>query len=274
MRYDLIVCIRCHKYPDLVLDTANSVWSYTDRRFTRVVFAVDSNPRLAARLLLDYPGAVWDAPQRWGWGAGLYGMLCESILWAEEQWSFGHFLSIDYDSLFIAPQADEAMLSLVCLPEIGLVGEYSPVNAHWAMIYKRQKEELEKRLRHIPQSYTPGEGVQGGAMLLTRTFIDVLKKSGYLGGEVKNLASFSSIADDHILPLLCRVCGLSISDSRGVTHCEWRATCDPRGLEKKGYKIIHPTKLRPSSAGARVEIDIRNYFRQLRNQPPLSYRGT
>lgn len=262
---DLLICVRCHKDLAFIMDTISSVEAYTDPDCTAVFAAVDCNPRLARRLRRSLgEDRVYCSSKRWWWGAGLYGLLVESIVWAEHRFSFSHFLTIDYDTLFIAPGGDLMLLNLVNDVGIGLVGQYNPTNFHWRRIFEREERIIKERFGHVPASYTPGEGVQGGCMLLTRALIDKMKRRGMFQGRFRDAKAHTSIADDHLLPLFCRMCGLEIVTSSGFTYCCWKITRDPRGLEKKGFKIFHPTKLRPNNKDHRSEMEIRNYFRRLR----------
>jgi len=102
---DLLVCIRVHAYRDLILDTIDAVEHCTDPVTTKVMCAVDKNNKtLAKHLERIIPGAVLCSGTSWGWGAGLYGLLAESILWADNRWNYEHLVSIDYGTLFIKKQ--------------------------------------------------------------------------------------------------------------------------------------------------------------------------
>ena len=268
--YDLIVCIRCHKYAGLVLDTFNSVRFNTNPKQTLVVCAVDGRPDFAANLKnLVGEEHVYCSKKRYGWGPGLYSLLVESIEWAESKWEFNHFMSIDYDTLFIGKQADTSMLQYIVSLEVGLIGKYNAVNSHWSVVYGNEKARLEEIFGSIPDEYRPGEGVQGGCLLLTRNLINTMKMKGMFAPPFSNASKHTRIADDHLLPLFTRMCGLRVVSSRRTAMCQWTASRNPCGLEKEEVKIFHPTKLRPNAEKTPAEIEIRNYFRKLRGEKPL-----
>jgi len=269
--YDLLVCMRCHDHLPLILDTLNSVEHYTDSRYTLPVLAVDHNQRLADKLRKHLgENRVYCSSRRWRWGCGLYGLLAESLEWFGYRYKFSHFMTIDYDTLFIAEGADTALLGRITDLGIGLLGEYNPTNFHWESVFSREKDKIAKLFGLIPSDYIPGEGVQGGAMLLTSSLIQAMRRRGMLQGVFRDAVDRGiTIADDHLLPLLCRMCGLTIETTKPITYCHWTITCDPRGLEKKGYKLFHPTKLRPNNCDRASELAIRNYFRRIRGEEEL-----
>jgi hypothetical protein len=195
--------------------------------------------------------------------------LVESIEWAEQNFKFSHFMSIDYDTLFIAKEADTSMLGFVSHPNVGLVGKYTLNNPHWSNVYKKEATKFAKVFGKVPDNYKVGEGVQGGGMLLTRTCIERMKLKRMFEPPFRNAKKHTKIADDHLLPLFVRMCGLDIMSSRGVARCEWTASQNPMGLEKRGVKLFHPTKLKPYADGTSAELDVRNYFRDLRGQKAL-----
>ncbi len=267
--YDLLVCIRCHTLPSFVEDTIDAVRTYTNASATKIMCAVDNRPKVARRLERALPKAVYLSRVGWGWGAGLYGLLAESILWAEERWRFSHFLSIDYDTLFIGKNADELLLSLINDSSVGLIGEYNVAHQHWKTMFEKDKRAIKQHLGPIPRTYHAGEGTQGGCMLLTRVFLDQLRKRGMLIAPFAVAKNFTSIADDHLIPLFCRMCGLEIAQISEEVHVRWQLDCLPTRLEKKGIKIFHPTKIRPGVRDPSVERKVRNYYRNLRGREPL-----
>ena len=269
--YDLLICLRCHAYRDLILDTIDAVKCYTDSDVTKIVCAVDKNNRsLAKHIERVLPQAVHCSGHSWGWGAGLYGLLAESIIWADERWNFSHFVSIDYDTLFIKKGADQIILNHITDPEIGLLGHYGARSTHWEEIFNKDKLKIRKYLGEIPKTYHPGEGTQGGCMILTRTFIDALKRKGMLISPFAIAKNITQIEDDHLVTLFCRMCGLEIVQVSEQLHIRWQLDCDPLGLEKKDIYIFHPTKVVPSKSGQSIEKTVRNYYRTLRGRGPLA----
>ncbi len=270
--YDLLVCIRCHTKPALILDAYDAATWSCDDKITRVVFAVDGVVPIRDQLSkVVGKDNVYCSGRKWGWGVGLYTLLLDSIVHFSNIHQFSHFLSIDYDTAFIRKKADIQILSYISDPSVGLYGHRQINNEHWRVKFKRERKAIEEHIGSIPSTYTPGEGVQGGCMLVTRILIDAMKSRGFFSDARKDPSGFTSIADDHWLPLVTRVCGLSIGDMSGSICCRWRSTEDPRGMEGKGIYVYHPTKIRPGQDGERADIDVRNYFRRLRGQAPLEF---
>jgi hypothetical protein len=101
-------------------------------------------------------------------------------------------------------------------------------------------------------------------MTLTRSAIDELTRHGMLDPPYSQAKKYTTIADDHLLPIFVRMCGLTVKDVSTFARCSWRAREDPRGLEQKGFKVFHPVKLTPKNDNRSTEVEIRNYFRKLR----------
>ena len=267
--YDLLITIRCHAYPKLIEDTIEAVQKYTNPKITKLVCAVDGQPQVAKQLNRILPGDVYCSDTKWGWGAGLYGLLAESIVWSTARWKFSHFLSIDYDTLFIGKGVDEFLLNLITDPEIGLIGEYNAHNVHWDKIFKVEKSAIKSTLGSIPRTYRPGEGVQGGLMLLTNSLLQKLSEKKMFEPPFSTAKLVTRIADDHLVTLFCRMCGLEIVQVPEEAHIRWQLDCDPVGLEKKGILVFHPTKVRPGRLSTSLEKGVRNYYRGLRGCAPL-----
>lgn len=268
--YDLCVCIRVHNYRDLVLDTIDSVLHNTDNRITKLIVAVDANKVLAKDLNRTLPDSVYLSKTRWGWGAGLYGLLAESINWSRKRWSYSHFMSIDYDTLFINKGVDELLLNQVTDPSVGLMGEYCARNIHWKAAFDRDKGRIRQKLGEIPQAYRPGEGVQGGCLFLCNSLIEQLEKRKMLQPPFSNAREVTGIADDHLITLFCRMCELEIAQVERGIHVRWQLDCNPIGLEKKDIFLFHPTKIRPGAPKRKIELQVRNYYRALRGREPLA----
>jgi hypothetical protein len=83
-------------------------------------------------------------------------------------------------------------------------------------------------------------------------------------------SDYTTIADDHLLPILVRKTGLEIVDIASFADCRWRATHEPQGLEKEGVYIFHPSKLVPGAESSAADLRVRNYFRRLRGQEDLT----
>lgn len=267
---DLVVCVRCHKEPTLILDTLDSIQWSVNPRCTRVMLAVDGIPRLARKLKKRSKVPVHCSETRWGWGAGLWTLLLESMEFAASLGPFGHFMSVDYDTLFLGKGADTDLLSLITSDRVGLIGSYRPDNAHWRAVYETTQDAITRAVgRSVPRAYIPGEGVQGGAMLFTRAMIDAMADRNYFTSIVRQPKLWTTIADDHLAGLFCRLCNLQIHDAGMTVLATWKATRDPRGLERRGVKVFHPIKITPKGCHHGTEMELRNYFRVHRGRRPI-----
>ena len=266
IQYDLLVCIRCHAHLDFVVDTMQSVEYYTNPEHTRVVFVVDGGFKRFANKLIDAVGQdrVCVGSRRWGWGSGLWCLLVESVLHFERSCRFLHFQSIDYDTLYINHGVDRLVLDRIDSEKVGLLGNYSPTNKKWGSVYGKTKTRFEKIFGNVPSTYRPGEGVQGGFMSLSATLLERMRERGMFGPPYSIAKKYTYIADDHLLPIFTRMCGLDIVDTSSFSACRWRARRDPRGIEKNGMVVFHPTKLTPHNKTRTTDVRIRNYFRELR----------
>ena len=267
---DLIICVRAHKDATLVLDCLDSVKWSCDPSTTQICAAVDANAALAQRLQ-DCHIPTYLSPVKRGWGVGLFSMLMDSINWARGKWGITHFMTIDYDTLFLNQGVDAYFLSLITSEQIGLIGKHNPDNVHWRDVFGKQKKSIEKVLGPTPPGYIPGEGVQGGCFALTSAGIQALAKNGFLAPPKKEAKHYTTIADDHLITLVTRCCGMSIVDGGAELACSWKAYRDPRGLEKKGILVFHPVKMVSffQAQHRGTEIEIRNYFRRLRGRELL-----
>lgn len=266
----MLVVIRCHAFTDFVIDTLSSVQYYTSSDSTAVVLAVDGTSKQFGEKMVRLFGAdrVFVSGTHWGWGAGLFSLLIESIQYFETKYEFNHFQSIDYDTLYINHGADIAIMNKITNPQVGLIGVHSKQNDHWRSVYGKEKAKFTAVFGIPPSTYIPGEGVQGGCMSLSAALLHEMKIRGMFSAPYAIAKNYTSIADDHLLPIFTRMCGMEIVDISEFAYCHWNIPVDPRGLEKK-YKIFHPTKLRARNKNRSTEIEIRNYFRKLRGAPDL-----
>jgi hypothetical protein len=272
--YDLLIAIRCHKDVQFTMDTYDSL-VYNSGPYTKVVFAVDREPKFAKQLAAQVGEEnVYCSTYKWGWGIGLYCLMLETILWAEQKFSFQHFMSADYDAYFIAKGADKAMLNLITSDRVGLVGQYIVRNPHWATVFQKEYPlRFKAAFGKVPHRYILGEGVQGGCFMITRQMIETMKLKKMFSPPWTEANKYTGIADDHFVSIVSRMCELEIVDAgaAGITWCQWRVTINPCGLEKRGYKIFHPTKLMSagSTSDRSAEIKVRNHFRRQRGREPL-----
>jgi hypothetical protein len=265
--YDLIVCVRCHHCPGLTEDTLDAIEQSVGPR-TLVIAAVDNNSKMADRLGRQRPGRIYLSGQTHPWGPALYGLLSESIRWAEKNFQFSHFMSVDYDTLFIGQQVDQAVLSFLDDPQIGLLGCYS-VSKRWDKIFALSRNKFAILWGPIPEAYIPGEGCLGGAFVLTRSAISAMSARRMFEPPFSDASKFTSLADDHLLPLPVRMCGLTIRGMDSRFRIQWDLSGDPMRLIDAGVIAFHPTKVRALSKNLDIELKVRNHYRLLRGREPL-----
>lgn len=269
---DLLICVRCHRWADLILDTVDSIQAHTDRKTTRVVCAVDGGSGNVPQVLAQAMGEanVYAARNHYGWGAGLQALLLESMEEFGRRFRYEHFMSVDYDTYFIQKGVDEALLNHIIDPSIGLLGNYTACNHHWAAVLERCRGNLISRFGAIPRTYSVGEGVQGGGFIVTRRGRDEFRKRGMYAGPWANPQQFTTIADDHLITLYTRYAGLEVAALNDEKfHFTWRATGDPKRFAGGSVMAFHPTKVGSGSNAVETERPIRNFYRNLRGREPL-----
>lgn len=264
-QYDLLVCIRCHKSVDHVLDTAASVEWSVNNKTTKLVFAADRVDPFFIGVLVKKRGKqnVYVAGKKWGWGAGLFGLLCESILYFSKYYQFNHFMTIDYDTLFLKKGADDIVLNQITDSDIGLLGVIQE-STRWQKVYMRQRSKLSQVLGPLSPALRCKEGLQGGFMTLTASLISKFQEKGIFK-KYSQIVKYTQIADDHLLPIVCRHLGLRLKNLAEFAFCTWKMKKDPRGLEKQGVYVFHPVKA-PGKQGNYYEARIREYFRKRRKK--------
>ena len=266
---DLVVCVRCHKDRLMVVDTLQSI-RHSVHHDTVVMAAVDGNVGMARQIEV-HGFDTYAAPGPHGWGAGLFGLLMESVDYARQRYGPTHFASVDTDTLFLRPHADELLLTPVVDEQIGLVGRRRKTHPRWATTYATERRAIERVLGPQPQTYTPGEGIVGACMVLTYAFCDALSSNGYLKVPRCKATSYTTMADDHLIALVARTLGFRIENLGPGVVLAWRNGADPRGVEKRGARVYCPiTRISKETGYSRdKELEARNYFRHLRGNPPL-----
>lgn len=267
--YPLVVVLRCHQWPRLILDTVETVFEFCTT-MPLVVLSIDNRPQVREDVLRNFPQLdVYCSTRSWGWGPGLYGLLADTIKWLDTKYTYDALVSIDYDTYFIAPGVDRVLLDRYKnSTTVGLVGGHVPKSANWSDRFQRSRKEIEKILA-IPKEYIPGESVLGCFMWLTGIGLQRLRENGFLDDPYRDICGKIDLADDPWLALLIRACGLGIEGCRDVGHFAWRLAVGYRGFLKEGMKVFHPTKVNRDKSGWKLELDCRNYFRSLRGKPPL-----
>ncbi len=262
--YDLLICIRCHNYFESVKDTADSVYWGTNPETTKLVFAVDKvvMPFIDA-MLKTYGRDVFVGSRKWGWGVGLFGLMCESINHFGKIFPFKHFMTIDYDTLFLGKNVDYRILDRITDDKIGVLG--CPRDGkRWDKMLNMQKGGLANLIGTISKANLTNQSLQGGAMVVTNSLLHDFAKTGVLT-NYPGITSVTQLADDYLLPFIARVHGFSIVSIRDFAFCSWKMYKTPIGMEKKGILLTHPVK--PSKGDRqREERKIRSYFKALRQK--------
>jgi len=268
---DLLIVIRCHAFTDFVIDSLQAVEYYTSSNSVAVVLAVDGSSKSFGKKMVELLGEdrVFVSATHWGWGAGLFSLLLQSIQYFRYRYEFNHFQTIDYDTLYINHGADTAIMSKINSPKVGLLGVHMKRNDHWRTIYGKEKLKFERTFGAPPPTYIAGEGCQGGCMTLSAALLHEMQLRRMFEAPFLVAKDHTTIADDHLLPIFVRMCGLEIVDISEIAYCHWNIPRDPRGIETMGYKLFHPTKLKARNKDRSTEIEVRNYFRRLRGAPDL-----
>lgn len=279
----LCICVRCHDYPEFVLDEVDSIFHYSTTE-PHVMLAIDrsshNDPKkqnqIAEYVTAHYPQVgVYKANQQWGWGAGMYGLLCNAIDWAEKNYDYTHFLSLDYDALFIGEGADASLLEDANGNGVGLVGTVTPIGKTWKQMFDRKWEKIMAMTggRQPPERWYK-HCVYGAVMCLTRPCMYELRRLGYLDGNFRDIRRALAISDDPWLTFLVATAGYLIRDNKQYCYNVWRHPEDYRLTthRRPELKIWHPAKMAPGGRATdkRMEILCRNYFRRKRGKKGLT----
>lgn len=260
----LAICVRCHIYPLLVLDTIDSIFYYATTN-PIVMLASDWNSDIAPFIQKHYPQVyAYNTEKRMGWGSGLFHTLCESIHYLQGHTQFDAFLSLDYDNLPIRRGFDEKLLERVSTGA-GLIGNKKVPAKHWEALVSKHKQELEAL--HMPDKY---ESVLGSLMLLTPIGLRTSESKGYFRSPYREVCGMG-LPDDLWLSLLIQSAGLEIGGVDDIAYNVWGHPEDYRKIHKEGKYLYHPTK---GEGGGKPlpeskEYMCRNYFRSVRKKSPL-----
>ena len=274
--YKLVIAIRCHDFPLFVLDTVAALFHYASTA-PLVVLSIDNarnrdnrkQKEVAKVICKSYPQVrCYLSPQHWGWGPGLYGLLCDTIHWLDKMpdITYDHFLTIDYDTLFIGEGPDSTMLRMAeSYKNVGLIGRYIHGKTHWRGVFNRNKDKIEKLLGEIPPTYVVGESVHGCSMLLTKAGLAAMKSLGLLSNPFRIVKKHIPMADDPWTALMIRKTGLDIKGLGGKFSLNWQQASDYENYIREGYRMMHPAKVYNNNRVVQIELRCRNFFRKHRD---------
>ena len=177
-------------------------------------------------------------------------------------------MTIDYDTLFINHGPDRDILDLITSEKIGLLGV--PMKSQkWDRVFTSQRMVMKPLIGPILPTFQCPYGLQGGAMVLTNSLLTDFYATGIFDRSDR-IATASSVADDHLLPAIAKLHKFKIESIGAFAKCSWRLHKDPKGWEKRGIKIMHPTKstakVRRGGDKDKFERDLREYFRKIRQK--------
>jgi len=249
-----------------------------------VMIALDRGPyndtadqdAVAKLVTKHYPQVhVYRSPRQWGWGAGMYGLLCEAIDWAQEHLSFDHFLSLDYDALFIGDGADASIIEDAEMGTIGLVGTVTPIGKTWGQIFvKKWQQIMEMTGGRKPENERWAKRcVYGAVMCLPKRALKKLRELGYFEQPFRDTRKTIRISDDPWLTFLVLCAGLKVKDNKDYCYNVWKTPEDYRlKLHRQPWlKIWHPAKMGPGGrpTDMAAETLCRNFFRRRRHRKAL-----
>lgn len=272
---DLAIVIRCHRDPEYVLDTVDAVFLNSTTK-PLVAIAADNNRDIAPVVKKAYPQVYcYSSSVSYGWGAGLYTLLLESMEYLERRGClFKHFLSIDYDAVPIRKGADAALLDLV-QDGVGLIGSLRS-SAHWSKLIELSKQQFYRWGLPADVKINCKASVLGAVMLITRPCINAMRAMGFFEEPIRSPKKSCNIADDAWLSFLTQASGFKLLDIGNVGHVVWSNPIDPQLAAERKYFWFHPVKMRAGGSRQRQcapeEHFARNFFRSLRNRAPLDAR--
>lgn len=279
----ICIGIRAHAYPEFVLDEIDSVFYYS-RLDPHVIVAIDrghnndtnNQKQIASLVQKHFPQVgVYCAIRRWGWGAGMYGLLSASIKWAQLNYKFDHFLSLDYDALFIREGADEALVADADKEGVGLVGRMTTMGKTWLKMFEKKWQHI----MTITHGKKPPDGweqtaVYGAVMLITKRCLKAMNDAGCFDPPFSDTVDSIKISDDPWLTFLVRMLGFQVVNNERYCYNVWKSPQPPEVVvpQNPELRIWHPAKLKPGGRTYEREPErrCRNYFRQARNRKPLA----
>ena len=113
----------------------------------------------------------------------------------------------------------------------------------------------------VAHGYELGENCMGGAMALSRAWLDRMRTGGYFNDP--SIWFTVHIADDVMLGMYARAVGMRLADmGRGdVFGVRWKGLADqPHRLAERGFAIIHSV----ASDSEYSEQDVRQFFQRQR----------
>lgn len=278
--YKLVVAIRCHLWPKLVLDTVSAVFHHS-RTFPLVVLASDANPRIGPVVQEKFPQVrVFTAPGAWKWGSGLYGLLSDTINWldAQDDFTYDHFLSIDYDTIPIGPDFDGILLrQLAQHPHVGLAGSHVRKSANWESRFRSSERAIKATFNGQmpevwpPPNYRPGESCLGGFMWLTKGCLADMRRLGFFANPFRDIRGRIDLVDDPWTALLVRSAGWGIFDIKSMRdygHIAYGTAGNWRAYPARGLRVFNLGSISRGNDKTE-ELLTRNWFRRLRHEKYL-----
>lgn len=282
---ELCICIRCHDYPEAVLDTIRTVKKYSTTDPCVMVAIDNQDPNnIAPAVDQTYEDVgVYISDHLCGWGRHLYSLFVEALRFAQDNFRFRHFICMDYDTVYTREGADQLTLDTVATDNTVLVGALrKPHRGHMAKI-RSQWEELNEvmNLNPLTLGYLEylNSYVLGAYMMLTDVGIERFEREGYFEEPFLSEIGYD-IPDDSWISLLSRniggvegigsyneECDMQYTEDK-VTAITWKVPVPVLEVVNKGMYVYHPVKgtsggkKKMSNKEFKTEMSIRHKLRQ------------
>lgn len=265
-----LVMIIGHKDPHFLIDTAESVRHYNPINNYEIVFAVDFNKDVGNELKIKYgPEKVFITHQVNGWGRGILRTIFHALDYFKPL-NYRHVFTMDSDALCVGPFVDLMTRKADETTDVFFVGKvwYSPGKDHG---YHRALR-ASGFMGEFPY-YFRTEMAAGPCMLWTHHCINFCRTVGLLPGHAfDRIYPVIHFAHDQLSTYFVNCHAGRIERVDEIMEIRWREALPSFRSAHWGdipSTYQHTAIIHPTQSHLYQEKNVREYFRQKRNNPNL-----